>query len=255
MAVMSGLVSVTFRQLDVEAIVELAAKAGIDGIEWGGDVHVKPGDDDAADQARELCESHGLAIPSYGSYLRLGHTSTDEMLQVLDTAEQLGAANVRVWPGKQGSAESDEAYRNLVAKDFERLGELAYGRDLTVSVEYHGNSLTDTAASTLALLRQADHPSLHTYWQPRVGLEFSALLDDLDTVLYDLLHVHVYQWKSTSKGLDRRPLAEGEELWRAVFKALRTEDRDRYAFLEFVAGDDPDAFLADARTLRDWLDT
>jgi hypothetical protein len=32
------------------------------------------------------------------------------------------------------------------------------------------------------------------------------------------------------------------------------DDRPRLAFLEFVAGDDPRALLADARTLHTWLE-
>ena len=36
----SGLVSITFRKLTVEKIIELVKEAGLQGIEWGGDVHV-----------------------------------------------------------------------------------------------------------------------------------------------------------------------------------------------------------------------
>ena len=42
---MTGLTSITFRQLTVEQIVELVQQSGLDGIEWGGDVHVKPGEE------------------------------------------------------------------------------------------------------------------------------------------------------------------------------------------------------------------
>ena len=38
-----GLLSVTFRSLPYQRIIELAVKAGLDGIEWGGDEHVPPG--------------------------------------------------------------------------------------------------------------------------------------------------------------------------------------------------------------------
>ncbi len=40
----AGLVSVTFRQLSPEEIVRVAREAGLTVIEWGGDVHVPPGD-------------------------------------------------------------------------------------------------------------------------------------------------------------------------------------------------------------------
>jgi hypothetical protein len=43
-----GLVSVTFRKLAPAAIVELAVKAQLRSIEWGGDVHVPHGDVRAA---------------------------------------------------------------------------------------------------------------------------------------------------------------------------------------------------------------
>ena len=40
----SGLVSITFRELNPLEIIRLVSKAGLDGIEWGGDVHVPHGD-------------------------------------------------------------------------------------------------------------------------------------------------------------------------------------------------------------------
>ena len=65
-----GLCSVTLRALEPSAVVELAAAAGLEAIEWGGDVHVPPGDVDRAGQVRTLTEGAGLAVASYGSYLR-----------------------------------------------------------------------------------------------------------------------------------------------------------------------------------------
>ncbi|NDC87712.1 MAG: sugar phosphate isomerase/epimerase, partial [Bacteroidetes bacterium] len=38
----TALLSITFRSLQAERIIALAAQAGLDGIEWGGDVHVPP---------------------------------------------------------------------------------------------------------------------------------------------------------------------------------------------------------------------
>ena len=40
----TGLVSITFREKSPEEIVGLVVEAGLDGIEWGGDVHVPHGD-------------------------------------------------------------------------------------------------------------------------------------------------------------------------------------------------------------------
>ncbi len=40
----SGLVSITCRKLTPQEVVSLCARAGVRGIEWGGDVHVPAGD-------------------------------------------------------------------------------------------------------------------------------------------------------------------------------------------------------------------
>ena len=40
-----GLCSVTFRKKSAAQVVEIAKKAGISYIEWGGDIHVKNADD------------------------------------------------------------------------------------------------------------------------------------------------------------------------------------------------------------------
>ena len=68
----SGLVSVTFRALSPAEIVELVARAGLEGIEWGGDVHAPHGDVARARDVYRRTVDAGLAIPSYGSYYRPG---------------------------------------------------------------------------------------------------------------------------------------------------------------------------------------
>src|SRR5699024_9435729 len=47
-----GLCSVTFRGLEVDRVVDLAADAALACIEWAGDAHVPPGDTVAAERAR-----------------------------------------------------------------------------------------------------------------------------------------------------------------------------------------------------------
>lgn len=39
---MLGLTSISFRGKTCTEVIGLAKKAGLDGIEWGGDVHVPP---------------------------------------------------------------------------------------------------------------------------------------------------------------------------------------------------------------------
>ena len=57
----TGLVSVTFRDKTPEEIISAVKQCGLEGIEWGGDVHVLPGDVSRAREIRHLTEQAGLA--------------------------------------------------------------------------------------------------------------------------------------------------------------------------------------------------
>jgi hypothetical protein len=245
-----GLCSVTFRALAPEVLVREAAKAGVRGIEWGGDVHVPVGDLDRARIVGELCRDNGIDVPSYGSYLRPGAADEgDASSAVLETAAALGARNVRVWAGRTGSADVDDALRRLVAERLHDVASEAERMGLAVSVEYHRQTLTDTAHSAARLLADADHPNLYSYWQPVPELGLPAWLEEIDSLQRWLSHVHVFHWLAGNK---RRPLAEGADDWRALLNRCRPAPQFRgpaYAFLEFVLADELRQFEADMAIL------
>lgn len=73
----TGLVSVTFRDKTPEEIISAVKQCGLEGIEWGGDVHVLPGDVSRAREIRHLTEQAGLAVWAYGSYFEAGEQTPD----------------------------------------------------------------------------------------------------------------------------------------------------------------------------------
>ena len=249
----AGLCSVTFRGRSPDEVVAAAVAAGLDGIEWGADVHVPPGELDVAREVREHCHDAGLAVPSYGSYLAAGKSDPAEVAPVLASAAALGAANVRVWCPFGAPPGSDDDLARAAAADLAAWAAMAADRGLTLSTEFHVGTFTETAASTLALLDDAGRPdNLFTYWQPVAG---RLPLEEASAVRDAVSHVHVFHWRPDG---ERRPLAEGAEEgeWPAVLDALARPTRfagERYAFLEFVRDDDPDQLRRDAATLRSWL--
>lgn len=245
-----GLCSVTFRARSPEAVIDAAVAARLDGIEWGGDVHVPPGDEASASALAARCADAGVACPSYGSYLAAGKSARHRVAPVLATAVALGAANVRVWCPFGAPPGSDADLFTRAADDLAAWSAEAAELALSVSTEFHVDTFTETAESTAALLEAAGRPAnLFTYWQPVRGRPLEA---EAAMVHADVSHVHVFHWADDG---DRRPLGEGER-WPALLEGLSARTRfagDRYAFLEFVRAERTEQLVADAGVLRTWL--
>lgn len=251
MSVRTGLVSVTFRQLGVDDVLGVMRRAGLGAVEWGGDVHVPAGDVAAARRTAAASAAQGVRVVAYGSYYRAGDHDPADFEDVLRTAVALGAPRIRVWAGSAGSADAPGERRDRVAADLRRIAALAAGDGVEIAVEHHPGTLTDTLESALALYAAVDHPGLRPYWQPRLGLAPDEALREVTALLPGLVTVHVFTWHADGA---RLPLAGGAPLWAPVLGTLAgRDDAERYALLEFVPDDDPEALVRDAVTLREWL--
>jgi len=247
----SAVVSVTFRQKSVEEIVAISKKAGIKGIEWGSDVHVLPGDVALAAEVRKLTEDAGLDIASYGSYYYAsyeGNKFTFE--QVLESAVALGAPNIRIWAGLGASKDATPERRAEIISDIVRCAALAAEKGITLSLEYHANTLTDTFESTVTLLEEANHPNLYTYWQPPLDVADAQHEIDLAALLKTgrVTNAHVYRWVKDNDTITQYPLKAGEVLWKKWLSQL--DGTPRYACMEFVKDGTDEQFLEDAATLN-----
>ncbi len=238
-----GICSVTLRSKGIDDVVQIASAAGLAGIEWGTDVHVS--DAASAWHAREACQDAGLAVFSLGSYYRAG--CFGDFGRDLDLAEALGAPRIRIWAGELGSAAANEDHWDAVVKDTRRVADLATDRGITIAFEYHGNTLTDSPATTLQLLERVDHGIVGTYWQPAVGLSDQQALDSLHQVLPHVVGVHCFSWGPEA---ERHPLRSRKLLWQAVSDALRGNGKDLDIMMEFVADDLPENVLNDAAFLH-----
>ncbi|MCE0499145.1 MAG: sugar phosphate isomerase/epimerase [Methylacidiphilales bacterium] len=248
-----GLVSVTFRSLPPEEIINLTVKAGLKTIEWGGDIHVPPGDGARAREVGRQTREAGMSVAAYGSYYRVGFSETNGLpfAQVLDTAVTLGAPTIRVWAGQKGSHDTPPQERSAVIADALRIADLSRAHGVTISFEYHDGTLTDTRDSVQRLLEEMAHPNLEFLWQPKHGETVEQGVARLRDVCPRLRHVHVFHWWPTAS--DRRPLIEGRERWGYYLEILQGMGKTVPCLLEFVRDDSTEQFLQDAATLRDWL--
>jgi sugar phosphate isomerase/epimerase len=260
-ALRAGLCSVTLRAQPVPEVARLAAAAGLRGIEWGGDIHVPPGDEAAAALARRVSEDAGLAVVSYGSYLACATGSADGTEAVLDTTEALGAPAVRVWGPGGVEPGARAAERGAVADAAATVADAAHARGLDVYLEFHGGTITASAASAVALLDAVGALNLFCAWQPPYWAPqpLGDDLDDLRRLGPRLAHLHVYDWEPDGR---RHALVDGEAAWPARLavaadagarSTFASGSTGRAALLEFVRDDDPAALAADAAALLGWL--
>lgn len=243
----SGLVSVTFRHMTAEEVVILTKKAGLDGIEWGGDKHVPHGDTQRAEKVRKLTERAGLKVVAYGSYYRVGEQNNFTFEQVLKSAKALKAPIIRVWAGKLASSEANEEYWNDVVNDSIRIATAAKEENIEIAFEFHKNTLTDTNESCLELLKRVNEVNIKSYWQPSQDMNVEERISGLEAVLPLLSHIHVFHWGNGEKF----PLAQGLNEWKQYMDVIKKAEGDRYAMLEFVRDNSIEQFFDDAATLKE----
>lgn len=248
-----GLCSVTFRSLNAHEIVSLASETGIKGIEWAGDGHVLPGDTKTAREVANLCADHDIKIPSYGSYIR--SQSEQEFAPVLDSCLTLGASNVRIWAGTKGFNETSDEEKSSIADKARFYCETAKKHQVTISLEYHPNTLTDSLDGTVWLLDRVANDNCFSYWQPVPEQPVASCAHDLKTLGARLSHIHLFYW---SVGRTRQPLSDGAQYWGDILSLTpplpaNNFTENRWAFMEFVQNDDPNKFREDSRTFLQLL--
>ncbi len=243
-----GLCSVTLRESSVDEVIALTVAAGLESIEWGGDVHVPPGDIDTARDVGERTRAAGLDVASLGSYYRCDETG--DFPSVLSSAAALGAPRIRVWAGETASADATAEHRAHVTTqlDSAALHATEYGIDL--ALEFHSGTLTDTAASTLDLLSGITATNVSCYWQPPVAADDEAALAELSELAQWLSTVHVFSWWPEH---ERLPLAGREALWTRALAFAGTLPGVTDALIEFLPNDDPALLASEAATLKAWL--
>lgn len=250
-SIRTGLVSISFRSESPEHLIEKVVAAGQQGVEWGGDVHVPHGDTARAEQVAGWTRDAGLEVGAYGSYYRLAETKDNpDFREVLDSALALGTTTIRVWPGRRGSADADQDYRDQVEADARRICEMAAAHQVRVAFEYHGGTLTDTVESAEALMKALPVANLDTLWQPPNGQTEEVCEASLRSVLSRVSNVHVFHW-GREGWRERFALKDGVERWSRYFQILAEDPKDRWAFLEFAKDDSLEQYHEDAKVLSD----
>ena len=245
-ALKTGLVSVSFRDKAPEEIIAAVRECGLDGIEWGADVHVLPGDLVRAHQVRTMTEAAGLEVLAYGSYFKAGVDPVEAFVPVLASAKELGAPCIRVWAGAKGSAAADADDVQRVVQSTQQICEMAAADGIEICYEYHPNTLTDSRFCAVETYKRAAKENLRLYWQPNFCLSPEENMQALSMVLPYLRNVHVFHWDADYV---RYPLAQASELWRKFIELISHSETSHSLMLEFVKDDSLTQLKQDAAAL------
>jgi len=233
----TGLLSVTFRRLPFERIIELTAEAGLDGIEWGSDVHVPPGDLKQAEKIGKATRSAGLVNFSYGSYWR----ADCEPEMIAETAAALGAQWIRVWAGKLPSSACPPEIRRRTVEYLQKICRCSAGFDLQIAAEWHPDTLTDDAVSAAKLIDEVADDRFFCYFQRDWRRDNLRELEMFPGERIRAVHV---QYNANRQ---RFPLSDGIDEWSRLLSRI---PEDAPALLEFVRNDSEEQYLEDACILK-----
>ena len=243
----SGLASVTFRRLNYKEIISLTKEALLNGIEWGGDIHVPAGDAQTAALVGKATVAAGLSVLSYGSYFNVGAdgSAAEDFVPALSSAVKLKAPVIRVWAGDKGSAVCGREYFKQTVSNTQTICDMAMQENITVCFEYHRDTPTDNSKSAVSLIKAAGRKNLKTYWQPNPDISFEKNLTELSDVLPYLEHIHVFHWPDNA----RHPLSGGFDQWQEYINIIKSDGKPHSYILEFVKDDSAEQFLEDAHAL------
>lgn len=236
--------TVTFRNKSIDEIFDIARENHINYIEWGGDTHLKVGDDATLDYIATKSIEYNIKALSYGSYYRLGEHDYDKFMLICGLANGIGATVIRIWIGSKPSKKTSETEFIEMTNELTKLCEIADKYKLKIAGEFHSNTYNDNSSSAIKLIQACKMPNYGTYWQSleRYGRDKSNLTE----LLPYLLGVHVFNQKNYNI---RYPLNHKQYKWKSYIDIIKSRD-DLPLILEFVKNDDPAIFKSDTDYLR-----
>ena len=243
----TGLCSVSFRKLTVEEIIAAVKAAGLDGVEWGGDVHVPHGDVENAKRVAKLMEEAGLETLSYGTYYYPGDHAVEDFQGVIDCALALGTKIIRVWAGSKTLSEVTDEYRAKIIADTQAICDMAKPYGLTVAYEYHQYTLTETLESALQAYKEIDKENMKMYWQPSIFCSFEDNMAALKAMLPFCCNVHMFHWDVEYK---RYALEDGADAVKSYLDLANTNPQVYGVMLEFIKDDCIEQMKKDGATLN-----
>ena len=241
-----GLVSVSFRALSVEEICRAAKEAHLTAVEWGSDVHAPCEDGERLQKIAALQKQYGLRCCSYGTYFRLGQTPLAALPPYFAAAKVLGTTVLRLWCGDRRADAYTETEKTALFDDCRAAAAMARAAGMTLCMECHPDTFTETRDGAAELLQAVDSPAFRMYWQPNQYVTPEENLAYAETVAPYTVNIHVFNWE----GSVHLPLRDGLTVWRQYLRAF---DGMQGLLLEFMPDGRAESLPQEAAALSELI--
>lgn len=238
-----GLVSISFRSLSVDEIIDLVKDADLEAIEWGSDVHAPCDDVENLKRVVEKQTKNGLYCSSYGTYFRLGSDDIEKLKQYILAAKVLQTRIIRIWCGTKNYQDWNEKEKAYLIKQAKLAAKMAEEADVILCMECHGGTFVNCVEGAEELMRSVNSSHFRMYWQPSSFQTTAVNAEYARRIARHVTHLHVFYWQ----GIDRYSLADGAQDWKQYLSCF---DMDRTLLLEFMPDDRPESVKTEADALR-----
>lgn len=237
-----GLVSVSFRSLTFNEIINAAKENKLYKIEWGSDVHAPKDDEKRLFEIAKVQKDAGISCCSYGTYFRLGDDDLDELYDYIKAAEILGAKVLRIWAGSKSFSEYSEDEIKEYLKLCKEAIKIAEEKDVILCFECHENTFTDCIEGVKCLMEGTDSQNLRMYWQQNHDMSVDYNIRFAKAVSPYTVNIHTFY----NEGRPQLPLKDGEDV---MIGYLQNFEGDKNLLLEFMPDGRVESLKAEAEAL------
>ena len=96
----------------------------------------------------------------------LGRDDPAVLSRYIAAAKCLDTSVLRLWCGTKGSSDYTPQELQALYEDCRSAASIAQAHGVTLCMECHNHTLTDTKESALALMEAISSPAFRMYWQP-----------------------------------------------------------------------------------------
>lgn len=239
----TGLVSISFRSLTVDEIMDLCIQNDLQNVEWGSDVHAPRDDKERLTYLASEQKRRGLLCSSYGTYFRVGIHPVEEIYGYIAAARILGTNMIRLWCGNKNYEDFTPEERENLLSDAKEIAKIGEEESVYFCMECHNKTYTNCLQGAMELMKTVNSKHFGMYWQPNQHRSFEENMAYAKAIAPYVTQIHVFNWEEKN----HYPLAEAVETWRSYLSCFRG---DHALLLEFMPHHLPEELPAEAEALR-----